>query len=882
MFSSVAKLKYLRLMYSPREPLRIAPGSVDTLLILDVVEFKACTRVYRDSTETSRVDDVGSKWAQWWETAKQDIANVALCRGDYRSCLKLRSIMSPDIRRSSLTLPNEILSAIVDEVDRLGETETLCSLLLVSHCFYAIAVRLIYKEMLLSLFHVKQIRTFAYLSRNIASNPGAHLITSFIFEYYYDSKPCFTTYEDGIQENMELILPYLVNVRRLHITFWPFAVFNSHALCLLPPGIQLTHLFVDRSIHLTDLSSFIALSHPFLESIVIRPAYRSVAPCQPFQPADATLSACALCPSLRRIEAAIEDLLLFEDAPPSLVSLGLLGQYPWRSVGVRLREHILRTFPSIHTLSFEGTHFDTGVAPVLPRLPQLKYLALDHSSMAWLAGDPRFSILSSVKLTYIRLTYPLGDPLEIAPIYFGLVDTLLILEIVDVKTYTRVHRDSMDAPHVYNIGVRDPKWVQWWEPAEEDISNVGRKIIARFFVHFMSSSIPDDLLTNPRSSPVRLPNEILIAIVKEVDNLDAPKTMCALLLVSRRFQDITIRRIYQELFISLFHLKQMPAFAFLSRNIASNPGVQFTTSFIFEYFTRLSSTSDSAQANIELILPYLVNVRRVHITFWPVGVFNPRALRLLPPSAQLSHLCVDRSIELTDLSPFLSLSHPSLETLIIRTANPRTVVCQPIKPTEARLSATVLFPSLRCLSAPIEDLVLFTDIPNSLVNLSVTGHGPYYPVGEEVEYVLQNFKGLRTLSVDETYFYVIVASLLRGLPDLEYLSLDGASMPPGANAKKLSLFSSTKLKYIRLTYTLEDPLAIATIFFSIVDTLLVFDVDDEMTYKRMYRDSIGDSQIKCGTVSESRWRQWWEQAVPEIEDLLAFRAKERRISLGIV
>lgn len=74
--------------------------------------------------------------------------------------------------------------------------------------------------------------------------------------------------------------------------------------------------------------------------------------------------------------------------------------------------------------------------------------------------------------------------------------------------------------------------------------------------------------------------------------------------------------------------------------------------------------------------------------------------------------------------------------------------------------------------------MLFTDIPNSLVNLSVAGHGPYYPDGEEVEYVLQNFKGLRTLSVDEMYFYDVVTSLLRGLPDLEYLSLDGASVRP--------------------------------------------------------------------------------------------------------
>ncbi len=95
--------------------------------------------------------------------------------------------------------------------------------------------------------------------------------------------------------------------------------------------------------------------------------------------------------------------------------------------------------------------------------------------MPWRPVAQKLSNLSSVRLKYIRLTYSSSGPLGIAPIYFGIVDTLLILEIVDMKTYTRVHRDSMDAPHVYNIGVRDPKWLQWWESVEEDISNAGEQ-----------------------------------------------------------------------------------------------------------------------------------------------------------------------------------------------------------------------------------------------------------------------------------------------------------------------------------------------------------------------------------------------------------------------
>ncbi|KAF9488443.1 hypothetical protein BDN71DRAFT_1513044 [Pleurotus eryngii] len=399
----------------------------------------------------------------------------------------IMSLMIPDIRWTPSTLPNEILIAVVDEVDRLGAPETLCSLLLVSRRFHAIAIRLIYKDLLLSLFHSKQIHAFAYLSRNITTNPGIQFITSFIFEYrLLEEKPCFTTRDDRTKGTVELILPYLVNVSRLHITFWPFAVFNPQALCLLPPRVQLTHLLVDRSIHLTSLSLFLARSHPLLESIVIRPEFPSSVTCKPLLPTDPKLSACALCPRLRRIEAPIEDLLLFEDAPPSVVNLGVLGQYPYRAVKVGVREHILQTFPSLRTLSFEGTNFATGVAPLLPRLPNLEYLSLDDSSMGLASEVQKLSILSLVKLKYLRLVSPSRDPLDIARMYFGALDALLILEVADLKTSTRVHRDSMDVPLVYNTDVCDPKWLQWWEPAEGDVLNAGKHDMFFFITKLLS------------------------------------------------------------------------------------------------------------------------------------------------------------------------------------------------------------------------------------------------------------------------------------------------------------------------------------------------------------------------------------------------------------
>ncbi len=92
-------------------------------------------------------------------------------------------------------------------------------------------------------------------------------------------------------------------------------------------------------------------------------------------------------------------------------------------------------------------------------------------------------------------------------------------------------------------------------------------------------------------------------------------------------------------------------------------------------------------------------------------------------------------------------------------------------------------------------------------------------------------------------------------------------MPPGANANKLSPFSSTKLRYIRLMHTSQVLLDMATIFFSIVDTLLVFDIDDGMTYTRVCKDPIDEFIADSGTVSDSKWTQWWEQAVPEVESV---------------
>lgn len=101
---------------------------------------------------------------------------------------------------------------------------------------------------------------------------------------------------------------------------------------------------------------------------------------------------------------------------------------------------------------------------------------------------------------------------------------------------------------------------------------------------------------------------------------------------------------------------------------------------MFEYLAHLSNEDPKGpQVHfIENVLLYLANVGRLRISFWPIGVFNPQALCLLPQSVQLTHLFVDRRIHFGDLSQFLTLSHPLLESITIRPENGRAVTCQPI------------------------------------------------------------------------------------------------------------------------------------------------------------------------------------------------------------
>lgn len=77
-------------------------------------------------------------------------------------------------------------------------------------------------------------------------------------------------------------------------------------------------------------------------------------------------------------------------------------------------------------------------------------------------------------LTYIRLAYTIEHLPDIGPIFFGFVDTLLVVETGN-RIPRRMFRDSTDSvrldyDHIY---VPDSKWLQRWEFAEQDIEDVG-------------------------------------------------------------------------------------------------------------------------------------------------------------------------------------------------------------------------------------------------------------------------------------------------------------------------------------------------------------------------------------------------------------------------
>ncbi|KAF7416429.1 hypothetical protein PC9H_002695 [Pleurotus ostreatus] len=120
-----------------------------------------------------------------------------------------------------------------------------------------------------------------------------------------------------------------------------------------------------------------------------------------------------------------------------------------------------------------------------------------------------------------------------------------------------------------------------------------------------------------------------------------------------------------------------------------------------------------------------------------------------------------------------------------------------IQPDNTKLSAAALFPSLRYLEAPMDDLLLSVDAPPPLVDLAVAGRVSSYHLLNAASNVLPLpfHRCIRPLGGVDILSRSNVSAKWE-----EYIPLNARSTPPHLTVQNLYRFSATKLKYLRLLY----------------------------------------------------------------------------------
>lgn len=284
-------------------------------------------------------------------------------------------------------------------------------------------------------------------------------------------------------------------------------------------------------------------------------------------------------------------------------------------------------------------------------------------------------------------------------------------------------------------------------------------------------------------SNAELPTDILFDIVDNLEDTD----ISVFLLVSRQLRMHALRRLYKS--ISFNHLADPPSFPLegLCNNIASNQGIQFTTTFDFWYSSASAFHSD-IHAQLAQILPYLRNVQRLAVSSTYHITLPPEILSLLPPTAQLTHLILDRTVYSEDFIHFLEAS-PTLQSISIYSftsfwtdsdepplsdsdlENPHT---RALQRQFDQLSSDAL-PHLRSLAVPIQS-PLFGYRP-ALRDLGLIGW-PYLDSQVQTRLIVDALT-LRTANVDGTALrtlyirgiaFASAVKLASQIPSLEYLS----------------------------------------------------------------------------------------------------------------
>ncbi|KAF9488533.1 hypothetical protein BDN71DRAFT_429707 [Pleurotus eryngii] len=203
---------------------------------------------------------------------------------------------------------------------------------------------------------------------------------------------------------------------------------------------------------------------------------------------------------------------------------------------------------------------------------------------------------------------------------------------------------------------------------------------------------------------MELPTEILLAIVGGVSDL---KTLSKLLLVSRQFNSMALRQLYEDMSFSLNSAAGRCSINSLRRDVQANAGIQLTTSFATYYFPRAYyAARPHVESDVDHIISYLVNVRRLRLSRQAHG---PGVLFPLPASAHLTHLILDRRLCSGDLTWFFS-SHPTLGSITLSSSSTNGHIVE--------LTSDAL-PSLRTLATVFDASLRIKNTMPSVLNLTI-------------------------------------------------------------------------------------------------------------------------------------------------------------------
>ncbi|KAL4259984.1 hypothetical protein AB1N83_010654 [Pleurotus pulmonarius] len=358
-----------------------------------------------------------------------------------------------------------------------------------------------------------------------------------------------------------------------------------------------------------------------------------------------------------------------------------------------------------------------------------------------------------------------------------------------------------------------------------------------------------------------LPPEILFTIVGELDVNEHGdhKTLRSLLFVSKQVNPFALCATYRDLSFAppssplQYHL--IAKLRLLSRDVKSNPGLQFTTTFsciMKRRFGDIENHTDEINSLLGHIIPFLANVRRVTISLQESPI-DTRILRSLPLGAPLAYLKLEQCSLSSDHLRQLLASHPTLEWLDIYSPT------RPQSFEQSNLTINAL-PRLLSLSITANNTVFFECPLSSLVNLDLDALHMSSMDDALIVQRMVPFASITACHLSNVYF-VKVLPILECLPLLEYLWLGRTTLKMQEDTNSVSLPAT--LKYLRCYVYSEPAVPFGRRMFDSIKTLVVVDITsqpNQSTIRMRHGNYQGPVFYQSGA-----WTRWWENAKRAVE-----------------